>query len=80
MDEDDTDEGLDAQDAMAANDALARLAALKAEHQIIDGAVLTLQGDPTPDQIQIARLKKRKLVLRDEIVRLEDLLTPDIIA
>jgi hypothetical protein len=80
MDEDDIDNGETDPDVLAENDALVRLATLKAEHEILDSAVLTLQADPLPDQIQLARLKKRKLVLRDEIVRLEDMTTPDIIA
>jgi hypothetical protein len=58
----------------------ARLSNLKVEHQDMDAAVAALEGKPRPDQIQIARLKKKKLLLRDEIVRLEDQLTPDIIA
>jgi hypothetical protein len=58
----------------------ARLADLKVEHQDLDSAVAALEGRSRPDQIQIARLKKKKLMLRDEIVRLEDQLTPDIIA
>ena len=57
-----------------------RLAGLKVEHQDLDAAVDALEAKPRPDQIQIARLKKKKLRLRDEIVRLEDLITPDIIA
>lgn len=57
-----------------------RLASFKVEHQDLDAAVSALQAKPQPDQIQIARLKKKKLRLRDEIVRLEDQLTPDIIA
>ena len=58
----------------------ARLASLKLEHQDLDAAVAALEAKPRPDQIQIARLKKKKLRLRDEIVRLEDQITPDIIA
>ena len=58
----------------------ARLAALKVEHQDLDAAVEALEARPLPDMIRIARLKKKKLSLRDEIVRLEDQLTPDIIA
>ncbi len=57
-----------------------RLAGLKVEHQDLDAAVDALEAKPQPDQIQIARLKKKKLMMRDEIVRLEDQLTPDIIA
>ena len=58
----------------------ARIAELKQEHQDLDAAVTALEGGVQPDQIQIARLKKKKLALRDEISRIEDVLFPDIIA
>ena len=58
----------------------AKLASLKLEHQDLDAAVQALEAKPRPDQIQIARLKKKKLRLRDEVARLEDQITPDIIA
>lgn len=58
----------------------ARIAELRQEHQDLDAAVHALEAGVSPDQIQIARLKKRKLALRDQIVLLEDQLTPDIIA
>jgi hypothetical protein len=57
-----------------------RLAQLRQEHQDLDDSIHALAGGPRPDQIQIARLKKKKLVLRDQIEQLEDQLTPDIIA
>ena len=57
-----------------------RLADLKVEHADLDAAVQALNAVAHPDQIRVARLKKKKLALRDEIVRLEDQLTPDIIA
>jgi hypothetical protein len=57
-----------------------RIAELRQEHQDLDDAVNALALGPRPDQLQIARLKKKKLILRDEITRLEDQLTPDIIA
>ncbi len=57
-----------------------RLAQLKLEHHDLDSAVAALEAGPRPDQIQIARLKKKKLALRDQIKQLEDQLTPDIIA
>jgi len=57
-----------------------RLAGLRVEHQDLDAAVSALQSKIMPDQIQIARLKKKKLILRDLIARIEDKLTPDIIA
>lgn len=57
-----------------------RLAVLKVEHRDLDAAIdaLTLAG--AQDQLQIARLKKRKLALKDQIAMLEDYLVPDIIA
>ena len=57
-----------------------RIAKLRQEHQDLDAAVHALEQGQRPDQIQIARLKKKKLILRDEIKQLEDQLTPDIIA
>ncbi len=61
-------------------DLRARLATLRVEHQDLDAAVSALESKARPDQIQIARLKKKKLVLRDQIQQLEDQITPDIIA
>ncbi len=58
----------------------ARIAMLRQEHQDLDDSVRALSAGPVPDMIQIARLKKKKLALRDQIVLLEDQLTPDIIA
>ena len=57
-----------------------RIAKLRQEHQDLDDAIYALQQGGRPDQIQIARLKKKKLGLRDELKQLEDQLTPDIIA
>ena len=57
-----------------------RIAKLRQEHQDLDDAIHALEQGGRPDQIQIARLKKKKLGLRDEITLLEDQLTPDIIA
>ena len=57
-----------------------RISALREEHQDLDAAVRALEALPMSDQLQIARLKKKKLTLRDQIGRLEDRLTPDIIA
>ncbi|MDR3450266.1 MAG: DUF465 domain-containing protein [Alphaproteobacteria bacterium] len=53
---------------------------LKAEHRDLDDAIHALSQRSVPDMIQIQRLKKRKLVLRDEITRTESKLLPDIIA
>ncbi|MDT8757660.1 DUF465 domain-containing protein [Sphingomonas psychrotolerans] len=57
-----------------------RLEALRSEHRDLDVAIEALGATGSADQLQLARLKKRKLRLRDEIVALEDELLPDIIA
>jgi hypothetical protein len=56
------------------------LARLLQEHRDLDAAIEALQGTPGSDILQIQRLKKRKLYLRDRITFIEDQLTPDIIA
>lgn len=57
-----------------------RLDALRIEHRDLDCAIEALRHMPQPDQLQVARMKKRKLRLRDEIVVLENALIPDILA
>lgn len=57
-----------------------RLELLRVEHRDLDSAIAALAAAGSTDQMQIARLKKRKLRLRDEIAQLEDALVPDIIA
>ena len=57
-----------------------RLVRLRTEHRDLDAAIDALRATAAPDQLQLARLKKRKLRLRDEIAQLEDSLIPDIIA
>ncbi|QDZ09120.1 DUF465 domain-containing protein [Sphingomonas panacisoli] len=57
-----------------------RLGMLRTEHRDLDSAIDALRLMGTGDQLQIARMKKRKLALRDEITLLEDQLIPDIIA
>ncbi|KPL69549.1 hypothetical protein SZ64_16480 [Erythrobacter sp. SG61-1L] len=57
-----------------------RLTALRIEHRDLDAAIDALTASGSPDQLQIARLKKRKLMLKDQIAIFEDYLTPDIIA
>ena len=59
---------------------LGRLEPLRVDHRDMDHAIAALSAAPVPDQLQLARLKKRKLRLRDEIAWLEDKLIPDIIA
>jgi hypothetical protein len=56
------------------------LAQLRQEHRDLDSAIEALQGQTSPDYLQIQRLKKRKLALKDRIAALEDKLFPDIIA
>ncbi len=58
----------------------ADLERLRQEHRDLDSAIEALAHISTSDQLQIQRLKKRKLILRDKIDRVEDVLTPDIIA
>ncbi|PVE24586.1 hypothetical protein DC522_09595 [Microvirga sp. KLBC 81] len=58
----------------------AELARLKQEHRDLDMAIDALESMIAGDQLQVQRLKKRKLVLKDQIIRLEDQITPDIIA
>src|SRR5918994_6096492 len=58
----------------------AELARLKQEHRDLDTAIEALERMVAGDQLQIQRLKKRKLVLKDRIMRVEDQITPDIIA
>ena len=53
---------------------------LREEHRDLDTAIAALIHLGTPDQLQLQRLKKRKLVLRDRIAYLDDQTTPDIIA
>lgn len=58
----------------------ARLLQLRSEHRDLDAAIAALVDAGSADQLQLARLKKRKLRLRDEIALVEDQLVPDIIA
>ena len=57
-----------------------RLAVLRIEHRDLDAAIDALTAAGASDQLQIARLKKRKLRLKDQISHIEDYLIPDIIA
>jgi hypothetical protein len=58
----------------------AQLSRLRQEHRDLDAAIEALQGSRASDILQVQRLKKRKLVLRDRMTFIEDQLTPDIIA
>lgn len=58
----------------------ARLAMAQQDHADLDVAVQAIAAAPVPDMMVISRLKRKKLLLKDEIERLKDQLTPDIIA
>lgn len=65
---------------MEDRDLRAHLDIMRTEHRDLDLAIEALVAAGDPDQLRLARLKKRKLRLRDEIVRAETMLIPDIIA
>jgi len=56
----------------------ARLAELRQEHADTDASIQAVALSPLPDMMLIGRLKRKKLALKDEIARIEDMLTPDI--
>lgn len=58
----------------------AKLAILRQQHRDLDVAISTLEASGTGDQLQLRRLKKMKLQIKDMISRIEDKLIPDIIA
>ena len=58
----------------------AKLQALLSEHRDLDDVIVQLSGASASDKLQMQRLKKRKLALKDEIARLHALVLPDIIA
>ena len=57
-----------------------KLATLMQEHRDLDAAIAAMAEQGVKDQLQITRLKKRKLQLKDQITSIEDALLPDIIA
>lgn len=65
---------------MTDEELIKRLGVLRVEHRDLDAAIDALTAAGSTDQLQIARLKKRKLRLKDQILHIEDYLTPDIIA
>jgi hypothetical protein len=71
------DQAPEAQDAVAIK---AKLEALKIEHRDLDDVIDRLIEKAPFDQLQLQRLKKRKLGLKDQIMKLESQLIPDIIA
>jgi hypothetical protein len=57
-----------------------KLRQLEQEHMDLDAAITALEASGAADQLQVRRLKKKKLALKDEIISIENLLIPDIIA
>ncbi len=57
-----------------------KLGHLRSEHRDLDDVIARLSQEVPFDELQVRRLKKRKLVLKDQILKIENLLTPDIIA
>jgi len=70
----------DQSDGLSRDDLMAELQRLRIEHKDLSDAVEALELLGQPDQLQIRRFKRRKLILKDRIQQIEDLLTPDIIA
>lgn len=67
-------------EAMSEEQLRTLLTELTAEHRRMDGAIRALIDTGVTDQLKVARMKKEKLRLKDHIARVEELLTPDIIA
>jgi hypothetical protein len=68
-------------EAMSAQTLLeSKIAELRIEHRDLDDVISRLLVDPACDHLQVQRMKKRKLAIKDEINRLENRLLPDIIA
>lgn len=63
---------------MDADQLRARVIELEIEHRDLDTAIVQLSGSPTADALQLQRLKKRKLQLKDHIIQLKMQLVPDI--
>jgi hypothetical protein len=71
---------MDEQDNASEEALIARLAELRQDHADLDASIQAIALSPLPDMMLIGRLKRKKLILKDEIARIEDMLTPDIIA
>jgi hypothetical protein len=57
-----------------------RISELQMEHRDLDDAIARLSENPLPDQLRMQRLKKRKLLLKDQLTHLERQLDPDVLA
>ena len=80
MDHEGDDEGFDIHDSEERRALKVRLVELREEHRAMDAAIAALVIQGGGDALQVARLKKRKLQLKDQIQWIEDRLMPDIIA
>ena len=60
------------------NDTRRQMIELRLEHRDLDEAIMRMANDPTADQLRLRRLKKRKLLIKDAIARLESKLIPDL--
>ena len=60
------------------NDTRRQMIDLRLEHRDLDEAIMRMANDPTADQLRLRRLKKRKLLIKDAIARLESKLIPDL--
>ena len=65
---------------MSNDNPASNLEALRSEHRELDERIRSLSSEPTGDQLELARLKRRKLMLKDQIQLIFDRNTPDIIA
>jgi hypothetical protein len=57
-----------------------RISELQTEHRDLDDAIARLAENPLPDRLRLQRLKKRKLLLKDQLTHLERQLDPDVLA
>ena len=72
---------MDMEEVMEENEELAnKLEQLRTEHRDMDDVIARINLEVPFDQIQLQRLKKRKLVLKDQIIAMENSILPDIIA
>lgn len=55
-----------------------RIVALKLEHRDLDAAIARLEQDADHDELQVRRMKRRKLLLKDQVARLERQMDPDV--
>lgn len=71
---------MDDEDASLHDALRQRISELQLEHRDLDDAIARLSENPLPDQLRMQRLKKRKLLLKDQLTHLERQLDPDVLA